>query len=102
VRQTNRTPREASVDEVELLEWFRQLLNSKYGLRKDAVMPTADFLNDLGLDSLDEMNLLFDVEEEFDLVIFMGEKADQASYQRVRTVGEAIQFIASRLDDSDR
>ena len=85
------------MDEVKLLEWFRQLLNSKYGLRKDVVTPTADFLTDLGLDSLDEMNLMFDVEDEFDIGIFMGEEGDQTAYERVRTVGDAIQFIASRL-----
>jgi acyl carrier protein len=91
-------PKDANLDEAKVLEWFRQLLNSKYGLRKDVVIPTADFLNDLGLDSLDEMNLMFDIEEEFDIVIFMGEKVDQASYERVRTVDDAIQYIASRLD----
>lgn len=85
------------MEEVKPLEWFRQLLNSEYGIRKDVVTPKADFLTDLGLDSLDEMNLMFDIENEFDIQIFMGEESDQAPYVRVKTVGDAIQFIASRL-----
>jgi acyl carrier protein len=86
------------VDEQKLLGWFRDVLNSEYGIRKEVVTPEARFHDDLGLDSLDEMNLMFDVEQRFDLDIFFGEELDRSTYGQIRTVGEAIRFILSRLD----
>lgn len=87
------------MDEARLLDWFREHLFLEFGIRKDYVVPAADLLADLGLDSLDEMNLMFDIEEGFDLEIFMDSDTELPNYEQIRTVGDAIQFLRCRLKD---
>jgi acyl carrier protein len=84
------------VDETKILDWFRGHLFVKHGVRKELVTPTADLLADLGLDSIDQMNLMFEVEEEFGLEIFMNADHD---YDEIRTIGDAIRYIMRQLND---
>ena len=49
--------------------------------------PEAQFVNDLGADSLDTVELIMALEEEFDVEI-PDEKAE-----KIKTVGEAISYI---------
>ena len=49
--------------------------------------PEAQFVNDLGADSLDTVELIMALEEEFDIEI-PDEKAE-----KIKTVGEAIDYI---------
>ncbi|MEB3310404.1 MAG: acyl carrier protein [Snowella sp.] len=54
----------------------------------DAVTPEASFANDLGADSLDTVELVMALEEEFDIEI-----PDEAAEQ-IDTVGKAVAHIA--------
>jgi acyl carrier protein len=51
------------------------------------VKPETSFVNDLGADSLDTVELVMELEEEFDINI-----PDDAA-EKIQTVGEAISFI---------
>ena len=57
------------------------------GVEADQVKPEAQFVNDLGADSLDTVELIMALEEEFDIEI-PDEKAE-----KIKTVGEAIDYI---------
>ena len=57
------------------------------GVEADQVKPEAQFVNDLGADSLDTVELIMALEEEFDVEI-PDEKAE-----KIKTVGEAIEYI---------
>ena len=45
------------------------IIVDKLGVEKNKVTPEANFINDLGADSLDQVELIMELEEEFDLEI---------------------------------
>ena len=54
---------------------------------KEKVTPETSFVNDLGADSLDTVELVMELEEEFDITI-----PDDAA-EKIQTVGQAVQYI---------
>jgi acyl carrier protein len=57
------------------------------GVDKEKVTPETSFVNDLGADSLDTVELVMELEEEFDITI-----PDDAA-EKIQTVGQAVQYI---------
>lgn len=57
------------------------------GASKESITPETHFINDLGADSLDTVELVMELEEEFDVEI-----PDDAA-ERIQTVGKAVEFI---------
>lgn len=64
-----------------------ELIVDKLGVDAAEVTPEASFTRDLGADSLDTVELVMDVEKEFDLKI---PDEDQA---KLATVGDVIKYI---------
>jgi acyl carrier protein len=54
---------------------------------EDEVTPTASFVDDLGADSLDVVELVMGLEEEFDIEI------PDEDAEKIATVGDAISYI---------
>ena len=46
-----------------------EIIVEKLGVEESQVTPEAHFINDLGADSLDQVELIMELEEEFDLEI---------------------------------
>lgn len=65
-----------------------------FKLEADAVTEEKSFADDLGADSLEQVELVMSLEEEFGIQI-SDEEAEQ-----IRTVGDAINFIAERAANS--
>ncbi len=65
----------------------KKLIVEKLGVEENEVVPEASFTNDLGADSLDTVELIMELEKEFDISI----PDDQA--EKISTVGEAIDYI---------
>ena len=63
------------------------IITDKLGVEESQVVPEASFTNDLGADSLDTVELIMELEKEFDLSI----PDDEA--EKIVTVGDAIAFI---------
>lgn len=63
------------------------IVATQLGVDKEKVKPETHFVNDLGADSLDTVELVMELEEEFDINI-----PDDAA-EKIQTVGEAISFI---------
>lgn len=63
------------------------IVAEQLGVDKDKVSPETSFVNDLGADSLDTVELVMELEEEFDINI-----PDDAA-EKIQTVGQAIEFI---------
>ena len=74
-----------SVENVK--ERAKNIIVEQLGVEADQVNPEAQFVNDLGADSLDTVELIMALEEEFDVEI-PDEKAE-----KIKTVGEAIEYI---------
>ena len=65
------------------------IVAEQLGVDKDKIKRESNFVNDLGADSLDTVELVMELEEEFDINI-----ADDAA-EKIQTVGEAIAHIES-------
>ena len=68
-------------------ERVKKIIVEQLGVDAAEVTPQAHFVNDLGADSLDTVELVMALEEEFDAEI----PDDQA--EKIQTVGQAVEFI---------
>ena len=60
---------------------------------KEKVTRSTSFIEDIGADSLDIVELVMELEEEFDIQI----PDDQA--EKIKTVGEAVDYIEAKIKD---
>ena len=65
----------------------KKIVVEQLGVAEDQVTPDASFVDDLGADSLDTVELVMALEEEFDTEI----PDDEA--EKITTVKQAIEFI---------
>ena len=65
----------------------KKIVVEHLGVEEDKVTPEASFIDDLGADSLDIVELVMAFEEEFGVEI-----PDDAA-EKINTVGDAIKFI---------
>ncbi|MEW6173376.1 MAG: acyl carrier protein [Bacillota bacterium] len=69
----------------------KQIIVQQLGVEEDEVTTEASFIDDLGADSLDLVELVMAFEEEFELEI-----PDEEA-EKIRTVGDAVRHIQERL-----
>ena len=65
----------------------KAIIVDKLGVDESEVKPEATFTNDLGADSLDTVELIMELEKEFNITI----PDDQA--EKIATVGDAIAYV---------
>lgn len=63
------------------------IVAEQLGVDKEKISLETSFVNDLGADSLDQVELVMELEEEFDINI------PDDSAEKIQTVGQAIKFI---------
>lgn len=73
-------------------ERVKKIIVDMLGVNPEDVVPSASFVNDLGADSLDTVELVMALEEEFETEI-PDEEAEQ-----INTVQAAIDYIKSHQD----
>ena len=71
-------------------ERVQDIVAEQLGVDKEKIKPETSFVNDLGADSLDTVELVMELEEEFDINI-----PDDAA-EKIQTVGQAIVMDLSR------
>ncbi len=76
----------ASVEERVL-----EIIAEQLGLDKDEIQPEASFIDDLGADSLDIVEMIMTIEDEFDVEI-----SDEDA-EKIATVQDAINYINDKL-----
>ncbi|MFV1959565.1 MAG: acyl carrier protein [Planctomycetota bacterium] len=72
-----------------------EIVCEQMGQSKDKVTEETSFINDLGADSLDTVELVMELEDEFDLSI-----PDEEA-EKIRTVGDAIRYIENNTPKKD-
>jgi acyl carrier protein len=70
-----------------IAERVTKIIVDKLGVDESEVTPEASFINDLGADSLDTVELIMEFEKEFNVSI----PDDQA--EKIQTVGLAIEYL---------
>ena len=75
------------MNQEEIFEKVKSIIIEQLGAAEDAVTLEASFIDDLGADSLDIVELIMALEEEFDIEI------PDADAEKVVTVGDVVDYI---------
>jgi len=76
----------------ELLSRLKEIIVDRLDVEDEQIVPEASFVEDLGADSLDIVELIMGIEEEFDIEI------PDEDAEKLTTVGEAMNYTFSKLD----
>lgn len=71
-------------------EKIKSIIAEQLGVKPEEVTPQASFIDDLGADSLDTVELIMALEEEFNVEI------PDEDAEKMTTVGDAIKYIESK------
>ncbi len=74
------------------LEKIKEILIDQLGVDESEITPDASFIDDLGADSLDIVELIMTMEEEFGIEI------PEEEVENLTTVGAAAEYIKSHSD----
>ena len=72
-------------------EKVKSIIVEQLGVKAEEVTPAASFIDDLGADSLDTVELVMALEEEFGIEI------PDEDAEKMRTVGESIKYIEEKV-----
>ena len=75
----------------EIKERVKQAVVDKLGVEESKVTDDASFINDLGADSLDTVELVMKFEEEFDI------KIPDEDAEKIQKVGDAVNYIQEKV-----
>ena len=75
----------------EVFEKVKQTIIEQLGVADTAVTTEASFIDDLGADSLDIVELIMALEEEFDMEI------PDADAEKIVTVGDVVEYIREHV-----
>jgi acyl carrier protein len=77
----------------EIQKTVAKVVSEQLGVEESKITPEAKFMDDLGADSLDTVELVMALEEQFDCEI-----PDEEA-EKITTVGEAIAFIEKNISE---
>jgi acyl carrier protein len=69
----------------------KEIIVDKLGVEEAEVTPSANFTNDLGADSLDTVELIMELEKQFDIQI------PDEDAEKIATVGDAINYVKGKV-----
>jgi acyl carrier protein len=68
----------------------KEIIINKLGVEESQITPAASFINDLGADSLDTVELIMEFEKTFNITI------DDSDAEKIQTVGDAVSYLESK------
>ncbi|MBC8474049.1 MAG: acyl carrier protein [Candidatus Omnitrophica bacterium] len=71
-------------------EKVKSIISEQLGVKQEEVTPEASFIDDLGADSLDTVELVMALEEEF------GVEIPDEDAEKITTVGDAVRYIEEK------
>lgn len=74
-----------------VLEKIKVILAEQFDVEEDTLLPDTDLQDDLGADSLDVVDLLMSIEDEFDIEI------PDEEIEHIRTVGDLVNYIEANI-----
>ena len=75
----------------EVFDKIKEIIVEQLGVAENSVTEEASFIDDLGADSLDIVELIMALEEEFDIEI------PDADAEKVVTVGDVVDYIKENV-----
>jgi acyl carrier protein len=74
----------------EIADKVKKIVVEHLGVEEAKVVPTASFIDDLGADSLDTVELVMAFEEAFEVEI------PEDAAEKIQTVGDAVKYIEEK------
>ncbi len=74
----------------------KAIIYDKFGVNEKEITLQSSFMNDLGADSLDLVELVMEFEDEFNIRIPDEEE------EKISTVGEAIEYIRKNIEQREK
>ncbi|MFP6893932.1 MAG: acyl carrier protein [Opitutales bacterium] len=71
----------------------KKIIRDQLNVTDEQITPEANFIDDLGADSLDQVELVMALEEEF------GKDIPEEEAEKLQTVGSVIEYIDSQAAD---
>ncbi|HEU5219766.1 MAG TPA: acyl carrier protein [Gemmatimonadales bacterium] len=75
----------------DMVEKVKDIIVEELGVEREKLTDSASFMEDLGADSLDTVELVMAFEKEFDIDI-----PDEEA-EKLRTVGDALKYLQDKL-----
>ncbi|GAC1405174.1 MAG: acyl carrier protein [Chloroflexota bacterium] len=82
-----------TTDQGSIDERLRHIISEQLGVDENQVTPSASFEEDLNADSLDLVELIMSLEEEFNIEI------SEEDAEKIRTVGDAQEYVREHSPD---
>ena len=79
------------MNQEEIFDKVKEIIVEQLGVTESSVTTEASFIDDLGADSLDIVELIMALEEEFDLEI------PDSDAEKVVTVGDVVEYIKENV-----
>ena len=76
-----------------MLERIKKIIVEQLSVSEDSITEDSRFIEDLGADSLDFVELVMAIEEEFDIEI------NENEVDKLSTVGDAVNYVKSVLGE---
>jgi len=76
-----------------LMDKVKNIIVEQLGVDESEVTESAHFIDDLGADSLDTVELILSFEEEFDISI------PDEDAEKLETVGKAVEYLKANVKD---
>jgi acyl carrier protein len=78
-----------------LMDKVKKIIVEQLGVDESEVTANAHFIDDLGADSLDTVELILSFEEEFDISI------PDEDAEKLETVGKAVEYLKAHVDEEE-
>lgn len=79
-------------DTAQIEAQVKGIICEKLSVKAEQITPQTSFVNDLGADSLDQVELVMEFEDKFDMQI-----PDEEA-EKIQTVGDAIRYIEEHME----
>lgn len=77
---------------MDLMDQIKKIIVEQLGVDESEVTPNAHFIDDLGADSLDTVELILSFEETFNISI-----PDEEA-EKLETVGKALEYLEEKIE----
>ena len=76
----------------EIFQTMQKMIAEQFALNPDEITLSSSFTDDLGADSVDLVELVMAMEEEFDL-----EEMQEEDLAQLKTVGDCVKFLSGKV-----
>ena len=79
------------MEKKEIFEKLRVMLAEQFGVEEEKITEESSFIDDLGADSLDIVELVMNIEEEFDIQV------EDSDAEKITTVKDVVEYLRENL-----